>query len=157
MSDPSRLRRLAALVLLLAAAALAGACGGSGDVEVSQDGGGVDVVVEEDGASVAVDQGDDVRIPDSWPASVPKPDAQATLASDAMVDGQQAWTVVFGGAGKADYDAYVSALEAAGGENLQTFEQDGLLGCMFRFDDLIVSAQFAEESGLSVVIGNAAS
>lgn len=160
MADLSAPRRAAVLLLALlvvvALAACGGSDGGSGgdDVAVAVDEAGGDVTIQADGDSIAVDQGDEAKVPDSWPEDIPKPEGTPTLASDAVVDGLQAWTVSFADAGQAEYDAYVAALAAAGGESLQTIDQDGLQGAMFRFGDRFVSVQLADGSGLAVVIGN---
>jgi hypothetical protein len=156
-------RRLAALALALIVALALVACGGSdggseggggGDMQVDVGDGGQDMTVEVGGDTIAVDQGADAKIPDSWPADIPKPEGTPTLASDAVIDGLPTWTATFADAGQAEYDAYLAALEGAGGESLQTIDQAGIKGAMFRFGDRFVNVQLIDGTGLAVVIGN---
>lgn len=157
-------RRLMALALALLVALALAACGGSdggseaggggGDMQVDVGDGGQDMTVEMDGDTIAVDQGADATIPDSWPADIPKPEGTPTLASDAVIDGLPTWTATFEDAGQAEYDAYVAALEGAGGESMLTLDEAGLKSTMFRFGDRFVTVQLIDGSGLAVVIGN---
>lgn len=143
-----------ALLVALALAACGGSDGGGGDMQVDVGDGGQDMTVEMDGDTIAVDQGADAKIPDSWPADIPKPEGTPTLASDAVIDGLPTWTATFEDAGQAEYDAYVAALEGAGGESMLTLDEAGLKSTMFRFGDRFVTVQLIDGSGLAVVIGN---
>lgn len=157
-------RRLAALALALIVALALVACGGSdggsegggggGDMQVDVGDGGQDMTVELGDDTIAVDQGADAKIPDSWPADIPKPEGTPTLASDAVIDGLPTWTATFADAGQVEYDAYVAALEGAGGQSLQTVDQAGIKGTMIRFGDRFVNVQLIDGTGLAVVIGN---
>lgn len=164
MQPGPRQRRLAALALALLVAFALAACGGSdsgsagggggGDMQVDVGDGGDDMTVEMDGGTIAVDQGADAKIPDSWPADIPKPEGTPTLASDAVIDGLPTWTATFADAGEAEYGAYVAALEGAGGESMLTLDEAGMKSTMFRFGDRFVTVQLIDGTGLAVVIGN---
>ena len=89
MSDVFPHRRLGVLALALLIALALAACGGSngGDADVAVGDGGQDLTVAVEDATIAVDQGDGVERPDSWPAEVPKPDGEPTMATAGEFEG----------------------------------------------------------------------
>ncbi len=153
MDSILRRTRLILVPLVLVALALA-ACGGSdgGDVDVAVGDGGQDITVAAEDATIAVDQGDGVQVPDSWPAEVPKPDGTPTMATAGDFENGTGWTVNYGQADAAAYDAYVAALAGAGGEAGLSMEQNGLRSDTFDIGGYQVTAQLMDGVGMTVIV-----
>lgn len=151
MAGLLRSTRLMLVPLVLVAFALA-ACGGSdgGDVDVAVGDGGQDITVVAEEGTIAVDQGDGVRVPDSWPAEVPKPDGEPTMATAGEFENGTGWTVNYGQADAAAYDAYVAALAGAGGEAGLSMDQNGLRSDTFQIGAYEVTAQLMDGIGMTV-------
>lgn len=145
------------LVPFVLLALVLAACGGSdsGDVDVQVDGGGVDMTMEADGGTIAVDAGDGVALPESWPAEVPKPEGAPTMASTGDFEGGMGWTVNYGQADAAAFDAYVAALAAAGGESVASLDQNGVRSESVTIGAYGVTVQLMDGIGMTVVIGPA--
>lgn len=153
MAGLPRRTRLMLVPLLLVALALS-ACGGSdgGDVDVAVGDGGQDITVAAEDATIAVDQGDGVQLPDSWPAEVPKPDGTPTMATAGDFENGTGWTVNYGQADAAAYDAYVAALAGAGGEAGLSMDQNGLRSDTFQIGAYQVTAQLMDGVGMTVIV-----
>jgi hypothetical protein len=152
-----RTRQGLALILALVLAFALAACGGSDDggADVQVDGGGADMTMEADGGTIAVDAGDGVALPDSWPAEVPKPDGAPTMATSGEFEDGTGWTVNYGQADAAAFDAYVAALAEAGGESVTSLDQNGLRSETFTVGGYGVTVQLMDGVGMTVVVGPA--
>jgi ABC-type glycerol-3-phosphate transport system substrate-binding protein len=156
VSDVFPHRRLGVLALALLIALALAACGGSngGDADVAVGDGGQDLTVAVEDATIAVDQGDGVQLPDSWPAEVPKPDGEPTMATAGEFEGGTGWTVNYGQADAAAYDAYVAALAAAGGEAGLSMDQNGLRSDTLMIGGYQVTVQLMDGVGMTVIVGS---
>lgn len=145
--------RVIILTLLVALALPLAACGGGdGDVDVQVGDGGQDVTVVGDGASIAVDQGGEVAIPDSWPSGIPVPDGAPSMSTAGTSDGSDGWMLNYPQADAAAFDAYVATLRDAGAEAGVSVDQNGLRSETSRLAGHDVTVQLMDGTGMTVIV-----
>ncbi len=148
-----RMRSLRIACLAFAVALALAACGGGNDVaEVNVGDGGQDIEVVGDGASVAVDQGGEVDIPESWPEGVPVPEGAPSMSTAGTSDGSEGWMLNYPQADEAAFDAYVATLRDAGAEEGLSLDQSGLRSETSRIAGHDVTVQLMEGVGMTVIV-----